>query len=151
MEFLKMIVSSPAYLGTCIKLIKLTGSAAEFKTTQILLFLESGSPEAQTSSYSPCLPSTSQYFPAEHLFYRIYVYLTVHSKNAFRNRLCVPDTVLLPCPQQMAWILVNNSVQTLLRQEGYVHPQGLLTEFSLASVPCEYSRWDKQHSLSIYW
>lgn len=55
-----MIVSSPAYLGTCINLIKLTGSAAEFKTTQIPLFLGSGSPEAQTSSYSPCLPSTSQ-------------------------------------------------------------------------------------------
>lgn len=49
--FLKMIMSSPVYLGTCTKLIKLTGVAAEFKTTQVLLLLEPSSPEAQTSSY----------------------------------------------------------------------------------------------------
>lgn len=49
--FLKMIVLSPVHLGICTKLIKLTGVAAEFKTTQVLLFLEPSSPEAQMFSY----------------------------------------------------------------------------------------------------
>lgn len=49
--FLKMIVSFPVYLGICTKPIKLTGVAAQLKTTQVLLFLEPSSPEAQTFSY----------------------------------------------------------------------------------------------------
>lgn len=94
-RFLKMIASSPVYLGICIQLIKLTGFAAEFKTTQILLFLESSRPEARTSSYSPCL---CQYSQAQHLFYRIYAFLTIQDKNAFSKAISVSDTAFPPCP-----------------------------------------------------
>lgn len=106
-----MIVSSPVYLGIRTELIELTGFAAEFKTTQVLLFLESSSPEAQTCSHSPCLPNTPQHSIdfTESMFF-----LTAQDKNAFRNEICVSDTAFPPCRRHMASILVNNSVQTLL-------------------------------------
>lgn len=109
-----MIASSPVYLGICIQLIKLTGFAAEFKTTQILLFLESSRPEARTSSYSPCL---CQYSQAQHLFYRIYAFLTIQDKNAFSKAISVSDTAFPPCPQHMASILVNNCSDPALTGE----------------------------------
>lgn len=130
-----MIVSSPVSLGICIKQIKLV--LQQNSRTQVLLFLESSSPEAQTCSYSHCLPKIPQHsiYFTEFMFF-----LTAQDKNAFRNDICMSDTAFPPWPQHMASILVNSSVQTLLRQENHVPPPGLLTEFFITSVQCRYTR-----------
>lgn len=86
-------------LGTCIKLIELTGFAAEFQTAQVPLFLESSSPETQTCSYS-LLPSTPQHSTLQNLF------LIFKYKNALRNEICMSDSAFPPV--HMASMLLNN-------------------------------------------
>jgi len=106
-----MVVSFPVYFGTCTKLIKLTGFAAEFKTTQVPLFPEHSSREApQTCPYAPCLPKTRQH---SIYFTEFVFFLTAQDTKAFRNEIRMSDTALPPCPQHMASILVNNSAQSL--------------------------------------
>lgn len=122
-KLLKKIVLLSVCLGTCIKLIKLTGSAAEFQTVQVPLFLESSSPEAQTCSYSLLLPSTPQHSILQNLF------LIFKHKNAFRNEICMSDSAFPPV--HMASMLLTNISPCSERRTMH-----LLRGFLITSAQC---------------